>query len=298
MPRGRPRTTAATDTRLDGQEPLPGLPSLLTIEDLATPPQPDVPVTQVWLATLSGYEVGAPPDKALVESIKRHGILNPISVVAAIGSLHDPLYLVWDGRRRTQAAKLLGLDVLPARIYPETNHMTALLGLVMNGHRRPNPWAEWLAIKTLLDAGAGMAVIAQATKLPIGTIKRRAKLGNLIPEMAGRVSHGLISAVVAEAIASLSYSYQKRLLPIVAERGKLTMADVRGVVKVRASEGAEQYLPTEMFTEQGNDTAERYERVYAALCAAVGSDVAEQIARGREEYREVDPEVNEMDGAD
>jgi ParB/RepB/Spo0J family partition protein len=298
MPRKRPGKIAPEN----GQAPLPGIPEALTVEDLAAMPLPSQRIVQVKLAYLTGYAIGARPDHALIESVKRHGVLNPISLICLSRQPPHPLYLVWDGRRRAQAAVEADLEYVPARVYPRDDRTQALLSLVMNGHRRPNPWAEWQAISELMRAGAGTAVIAQATKLPIATIKRRAKLGNLIHDLAALVSQGAIGARLAEAIAGLPEQHQRRLLEVIGNRGGLTMSDVRACRRVETREAVAEYLPQSLFGEDGgppsDPLAERYGRVYAALCAAVGPDVAEGISLGREEHRLVDPEVNEMDGAD
>jgi ParB-like chromosome segregation protein Spo0J len=282
MPRGRPREEAPAN----GQEPLPGFPKTLTAEDLYPDPKQSPPVVTVEIKYLSGYKVGALPDRAMVQSVKVYGLLHPIGIMPVFPKdKQEPMFLVWDGRRRVQAAILAGLTEVPARIYNEQTWLASVLTLVANGQRRPNPWAEWLAIEDLLHAHAGLSLIAEVTGLPVATIKRRLKLGNLIATFAREVDQGRMSATVAEALASLPIDYQERLLGPLAMTGRLTMGDVRHVRRVESKATADQYLPQRLFGEESaapvDHLAERYGRVYAALCAALGDDVAAAIASGQ-----------------
>jgi len=172
-------------------------------------------------------------DRALEESIKTWGILEPVLLLnpgpeSSTGVTNS--YVVIDGRRRIRAARALGLDTVPARVCEGgdlTDAQELMMGLVVNVRRKSNPVSELRAIDTLLNKGAEVTQIARALSVPVATIKRRMRLLDLAPALREGFESGTIAVGVAEAAAKHSPQVQERMERTYTETGHLSAHDVR-----------------------------------------------------------------------
>lgn len=119
----------------------------------------------------------------LSESIKAHGILQPILVrpyVDETSSWQD--YELVCGERRYRAAKMAGLDVIPANIRVLTDDEAFELQIIENLERKDvHPLDEADAFKKMLDSGKyTIADIAAKMAKPESFIVQRLKLVDLI----------------------------------------------------------------------------------------------------------------------
>lgn len=107
--------------------------------------------------------------RELADSIRQHGVLEPILVIPA-----GDRYEVVAGNRRLQAAKLAGLDRVPAVIRTEVDERSRLLiNLVENAQRAELRPSERIgAVHQLAAAGLGVREIARGTGLSAATISR------------------------------------------------------------------------------------------------------------------------------
>lgn len=89
----------------------------------------------------------------LAESIKSHGILQPITVRARAFSEHSTFrYELIAGERRLRAARLIGLTEIPAIILEINDRESAELAIIENLHRKDlNIFEEAAAIASLID---------------------------------------------------------------------------------------------------------------------------------------------------
>jgi ParB family chromosome partitioning protein len=88
----------------------------------------------------------------LSESIKKYGILQPLTVRPATDKLGLPCYELVDGRRRYHAAALLGLDKLPCIVLQADSRASVQLS-VIESLRQSNPHFLDVAVafRTLTD---------------------------------------------------------------------------------------------------------------------------------------------------
>jgi two-component system, OmpR family, KDP operon response regulator KdpE len=112
--------------------------------------------------------------RELTDSIREHGVLEPILVTPA-----GDRYEVLAGNRRLQAARLAGLDRMPAVVRPELDERTRLLlNLVENAQRAElRPTERIGAVRQLAAAGLGVREIARGTGLSAATISRWIRIG-------------------------------------------------------------------------------------------------------------------------
>lgn len=83
----------------------------------------------------------------LEESIKQHGILQPLQVAEVDGK-----YILIDGLHRLQIAKKLGMKTVPCIVKKMTEDQLLITNLIVNRQRgRSNPAHEALVLKKLLD---------------------------------------------------------------------------------------------------------------------------------------------------
>lgn len=190
--------------------------------------------------------IGPPPTKALVESIRRLGIIDPVIVEDLEHS-----YAVTDGRRRVKAARAAGLTHVPARIYGcsyEDGWMPSALSIVTHATRAENPVSEYEAIALLESLGYTHDQISRATGLTKQTIRKRMKLASLHPALRDAAAAGKIKTTVAERAAKLSSDQQARLVDVLKQQGKLTGRDV-SEAKQAQRERAAAAIPFDVITE-------------------------------------------------
>lgn len=216
-----------------------------------TPPAPeDLAVELVPLDQLPGDAdlPGDAPAQAFVDSIRRFGLLQPIVVIP-----NGSGYKIAAGRRRTKGARAAGLTHIPAVIYPAGYALPQVIALIENQQRSRNIASDYLAIRKLADQGAAESDIVAATGMPLGTIRARLRLANLIPPLHEAFLAGRISATVADQASALDHALQTELAAIFAAAGKLTPRDVEHVRHVAHETAAAQLaaLSPQLFATPG-----------------------------------------------
>jgi ParB family chromosome partitioning protein len=156
-------------------------------------PNPDQPRKHFSVADL----------ESLADSIKEHGVLNPISVRGPYEEGSAMIYILIDGERRVRASKLAGKTTIPAYICEneaEDSHQNNLeLALIGNLQREDmNPVDEGGAYLRLHKTfHYTLARISRSTGKSMATINSRMKIMELEPEIQNCISNG-----------SLPYEYQ------------------------------------------------------------------------------------------
>ena len=86
-------------------------------------------------------------EKELEESIKQHGILQPLQVALVNGK-----YVLIDGLHRLMVAKRLGIQKVPCVVKPMSEDQLLITNLIVNRQRgRSNPAQEAQVVKKLID---------------------------------------------------------------------------------------------------------------------------------------------------
>lgn len=190
-----------------------------------------------------------PPSKQLIESIRALGVLDPIAVALDKDKL---TYHVIDGRRRVKAFRATGAsgsDFIPAVLVEGEGFTPITLGALYHSTRSANPMSDLEIIETLSQAlvKEGKLTIpeieqevAKATGLAVGTVRARRKLLALEPEFRAAMKTGAVTVTIAEKLAILPAERRANLLPVLAEKGKLTMADVDQERRVGTAEATSQ----------------------------------------------------------
>ena len=128
----------------------------------------------------------------LAESIRAHGVIQPIEVEATA----DGRYRLHHGERRWRASRLAGRETIPAIVAPPRAADEALVrGLIENLHRADlNPIEEARAFQRLLAAGWTRMRLSRETGRAQGTISARLAWLRLEEEIQQLVAAGHLSA--------------------------------------------------------------------------------------------------------
>ena len=143
--------------------------------------------------------------RELAESIKTHGVLQPVLLRAAKASQHAGMFEIIAGERRWRAAQMAGLDEVPAIIHEIGDREALEIALVENIQRANlNPVEEAEAYQRLLDEfSLSQNEIAERVGKDRSSIANFLRLLKLAPEVLGMVREGKLSMGHAKAILTI-----------------------------------------------------------------------------------------------
>lgn len=167
--------------------------------------------------------------KELSESIKEHGIIQPILVTKINGNQYELIA----GERRLQASKLAGLKEISAIIRLATNQQKLELALVENIQRHDlNPVEEAKAYQKLgKEFNLTQEEIAKKTGKNRSTIANIIRLLDLPIEIQRGIIAGKITEGHARAILGLENSEKQRALYELILKNNLTVRAVENKVR-------------------------------------------------------------------
>ena len=148
----------------------------------------------------------------LADSIRRHGVLQPVVVRRAPAGAAKPYELVV-GERRWRAAQRAGRASIPALVQDVEPHDLLEVALVENVQRRDlNPIELAHAFRTLLAAGRTQDEVGERVGLDRSTVANHLRLLELPKELQEDVELGTLSVGHAKALLSLANPERRRLL--------------------------------------------------------------------------------------
>lgn len=159
----------------------------------------------------------------LADSIRRHGILQPV-VVRAAGDRYELVV----GERRWRAAQVAGRKTIPAVIAEVAPKDRLELALVENVQRHDlNPIELALAFRALAEGGATQEEIGERVALDRSTVANHLRLLELGRDLQADVEHGRLSVGHAKALLQIQSPEHRRQLRdrIVAEQLSVRAAE-------------------------------------------------------------------------
>jgi ParB family transcriptional regulator, chromosome partitioning protein len=168
------------------------------------------------------------PLRELAESIRRHGLLQPVLV----RPLADGYQLI-AGERRWRAARLAGLERIPALVRDaDAEEERLLLGLVENLQREDlNPLEEAQGIRRLVERhGLTHEEVAARLGRNRVSVTQSLRLLSAAPAVQSAAAGGLISSGHARALAGLPETAQELGLKVVVGR-RLSVRQTEAWVK-------------------------------------------------------------------
>lgn len=138
----------------------------------------------------------------LAASIREHGLLQPIMVRPMVGELG---YELVAGERRLRAARLAGLERIPAIIRAIDDRASAEAALIENLQREDlNPVERARAFSALIERfGLTQAEVAQRVGLDRSSVANILRLLDLEPEILEMLETGVLSLGHGKALLSL-----------------------------------------------------------------------------------------------
>ena len=189
----------------------------------------------------------------LASSIRQHGVIQPILVREI-----DPRgnkYQIIAGERRWRAAKIVGLEKIPAiiRKYDKANGMA--VSLIENIQRENlNPLEEAQAIQRLLDecymTHSDVAEILGRSRTTVTNLLRLLTLTDEVKEM---LNAKLLEMGHARALLSLSSEQQADTAKIIIRKSLSVRETEKLVQRLNMPQNKQEFLLTPQFEKKTND---------------------------------------------
>ncbi len=137
----------------------------------------------------------------LAESIKEYGIIQPIVVAEQEG-----YYSIIAGERRWRAAKLAGLEEIPAIIRENDEQKNREIALIENIQREDlNPYEKAIGIRNLMDKyGLTQEEVSKRIGKSRSAVSNTVRILNLAPDVLELVKEGKLSEGHCKALAAIT----------------------------------------------------------------------------------------------
>ena len=139
--------------------------------------------------------------QSLSDSIRQHGVLQPIAVRA----IDDGYYQIIAGERRWRAARMAGIETIPARIIEADDREAKVLALVENLHRSDlNPVEQAKGIYRLIENyGFTQEAAAEQVGISRPAVANALRLLSLPESVLAMLEDGTLSAGHGRALLTL-----------------------------------------------------------------------------------------------
>ena len=170
----------------------------------------------------------------LAESIRSHGILQPLTV----RKLQSGYYQIVAGERRWRAARLAGLTEVPVLIIEADDRTAMELAMIENLQREDlNPMEEAEGYRALTEQyGLTQESVAERVGKSRSAVTNAMRLLSLAPAVRKMVEDGAISAGHARALLPLTQSLQKKAAEEILQK-KLNVREAELLAKRYAAGG-------------------------------------------------------------
>ena len=170
--------------------------------------------------------------RELVESVKRHGILQPVLVRRK----SEDLYELIAGERRFRAAKLAQLPDVPAVIRKSGDEESTIISLIENIQRSNlNPVEEAQAYRQLIaELGVTQEAVAERVGRDRASVANICRILSLPTEVQGMVAAGQLTLGHAKVILGVKNAGDRLTLAKRIVRDQLSVRQAEQLVKKRS----------------------------------------------------------------
>lgn len=213
----------------------------------------------------------------LAASIRSAGLLQPILVRAA-----GDRYQIIAGERRWRAAKIAGLERVPALIRSVSDDQAAIFGLVENLHREDlNPIEKALAFRKIQDlTKSTQEEVARRVGLDRSSVANMVRLLELPEAVQAHVSRGTLSMGQARAILGVTDAEARVLLADKAIRDRLSVRQVETLVQ-EMKDGVPRAAEQQPGTSSAKGRPLWLKEIEETLAASLGAEVTVRYGRKR-----------------
>lgn len=186
----------------------------------------------------------------LAESIKEHGILQPITVESAE---NGNFYIIM-GERRTRAAKIAGLSEVPVHLGKFSDQKKLEIALIENIQRENlNPIEEAEAYYKLMEiSGLSQEQISARVGKNRSTVANAIRLLKLPEDMRTSLAQGKITSGHARALLAVKDNADMRILYAKIVGNDMTVRDAEEMAKT-LNEGAGKLSPKKPSKNEAKD---------------------------------------------
>ena len=211
----------------------------------------------------------------LADSIREHGIIQPLTV----RKLQSGYYQIIAGERRWRAARMAGLDQVPAIVIEADDRKAMELAMIENLQREDlNPMEEAEGYRQLMEQyNLTQEETAQRVGKSRSAVANALRLLNLCPSVRAMVEDGRLTSGHARTILPLSPALQKKAADAVLN-SDLSVRQTELLVKKLTAEVKEKPAVT-----TGGLEVNYAEEAAKALCAHLGRGC--KIISGRKKGR-------------
>ena len=211
----------------------------------------------------------------LADSIREHGIIQPLTV----RKLQSGYYQIIAGERRWRAARMAGLDQVPAIVIEADDRKAMELAMIENLQREDlNPMEEAEGYRQLMEQyNLTQEETAQRVGKSRSAVANALRLLNLSPSVRAMVEDGRLTSGHARTILPLSPALQKKAADAVL-KSDLSVRQTELLVKKLTAEVKEKPAVT-----TGGLEVNYAEEAAKALCAHLGRGC--KIVSGRKKGR-------------
>ena len=181
----------------------------------------------------------------LADSIRQHGVIQPLTV----RRLSTGYYQIIAGERRWRAARMAGLEEIPAIIIEADDQKAMELAMIENLQREDlNPIEEAEGFRVLTDTyGMSQAEAAERVGKSRSAVANAIRLLELNVSILRLVENGEISAGHARALLPLSPPLRKKAVEDILKY-KLNVRQTEQLVKKLLAVGIEEKVPASQRT--------------------------------------------------
>lgn len=204
----------------------------------------------------------------LASSIKVHGIIQPI----VLNEAEDGKFMIIAGERRWRAAKIAGLETVPAYVRRFTEKQVKEISIIENLQREDlNPIEAAKAIKQLMEE---YKLTQEAVSERIGksrsVIANTVRLLTLPNEVVDMIETNKLSAGHAKILVALTDPIEQIKIATVAVNKKLSVRDIEKLVK-NINHPSKERPKSEQSIEL-KDMINEMQRIFATKVSAIGND--------------------------
>ena len=204
----------------------------------------------------------------LAESVKEHGLIQPITVRPVDGGY----YQIIAGERRWRACRLAGLTQVPCRVIEADDKTAMVLAMVENLQREDlNPIEEAAGYKTLMEEyGMTQAQLAQSVGKSRPVIANSLRILTLPEDVVALVREGKLSLSQARAILEIEGDEKRSQIAAMAAEKGLTVREISSLASKKRRTGGKTKTPEHILAPDGVDY---YAEVEKTLSNALGRKV-------------------------
>lgn len=208
--------------------------------------------------------------KELAESIKLHGIIQPI----VLNREDDGSYMIIAGERRYRAAKMAGLNYVPAVIKSYSPKQVKEIAIIENLQREDlNPIEAARAIKQLMEEySLTQEQVADRVGKSRPAITNLIRLLNLSLETIALVEDGSLSAGHARTLLPIINKSDQYKIALLAKNNKISVRDLEKIVKEYLNPSAKRSTKVVDQSIELKEFANQMQRTLGTKVSIIGND--------------------------